>query len=65
MGEHDTETTIDGKHKDVRVARYESHEGFSRETMINDLMMIWLKKDVSFDGELKKLYKIQFDSLRL
>lgn len=50
LGEHDIRTTKDGDHKDVRVAHYEKHEGFSGALKIHDIAIVYLVKDVSFNG---------------
>lgn len=50
LGEHDTRTTTDGKHQDIRVIKDEPHEEFSRQFKINDIAIVYLE-DVTFNGE--------------
>lgn len=53
VGEHNTTTTLDGEHQDIPVAHYEAHEGFSWKFKNNDIALVYLARDISFNGELK------------
>lgn len=55
LGEHDTTTTTDGEHQDVSVVDTEIHEFFSVKWKINDIAVVYLAHDVTFNGELQLL----------
>lgn len=50
LGEYDVSTTTDGKHKDVDIAHAEKHERYMKNTGIDDIAMVYLKKHVEFNG---------------
>lgn len=51
LGEHDTLTTEDGQHEDVDIASIEVHEKYVRTPKVNDIAIVYLKKDVTFTGK--------------
>lgn len=53
MGEHNTTTTADGEHQDIPVAHHESHDGFSWRFKNNDIAIVFLARDVTFNGKWK------------
>lgn len=54
LGEHDTRTTDDGQHKDVRVKNSIPHKEYSGVLDINDIGIVYLARDVIFTGELQR-----------
>lgn len=50
LGEHDTETEIDGEHVDLDIARVESHKHYLSALKINDIAVVHLDRDVDFTG---------------
>lgn len=55
LGEHDTRIMTDGEHQDIPVADEEPHEDFSMYRQINDIAVVYLERDVVFNGEKKYL----------
>lgn len=51
LGEHDVSTTEDGKHEDIGFVAKEKHEQYVKNMGINDIGIIYLKKDVKFNGK--------------
>ena len=49
LGDHDVTTTSDGvTAEDVRIARFVTHEQYSRQTLQNDISLITLERSVAF-----------------
>lgn len=53
LGEHNTTITTDGEHQDIPVAHHESHGSFSWKFKNYDIAVVYLARDVIFNGELK------------
>lgn len=51
LGEHDVSTTTDGKHKDIDIVHAVKHEQYIKNAGIDDIAMVWLKKNVEFTGK--------------
>lgn len=51
LGEHDISTTKDGKHEDIDIVGAKKHEQYIKNTGINDIAVLYLKKDVKFNGK--------------
>lgn len=51
LGEHDTSTDKDGKHQDIDIVGARKHEQYVKNTGIHDIAMVYLKKDVTFNGK--------------
>lgn len=51
LAEYDTRTDKDTKHEDVKVTRVSSHKEY--DGLINDIMILYLERDVTFTGESK------------
>lgn len=51
LGEYDISTTKDGKHIDSDIVGAKKHEQYIKNTGINDIAILYLKKDVKFNGE--------------
>lgn len=50
LGEYDTETESDGEHEDVAIARKIPHENYDRDSSKNDIAIMELERDVTFNG---------------
>lgn len=48
LGEHDLSTEKDGKHQDIDVVGARKHESYVKDAGINDIALVYLKKDVTF-----------------
>lgn len=53
LGEYDIRTIDDGPHEDIEVLRWEPHQQYDSRLIIHDIGMIYLNRDVIFNGELK------------
>lgn len=54
MGENDLTTTTDGQHLDVLVDRYEGHENFDETKMKDDIAIVFLERDVNWNGRFRR-----------
>lgn len=63
MGEHDTSTHLEAKHQDIPIAHYEAHENFTQKIKTNDIAIVYLVRDASFDGELQTMQTFFFLNL--
>lgn len=50
LGEHDLQTQSDGKHEDVRVTHGDAHETYNKALGINDIAIVYLARDVQYNG---------------
>lgn len=50
LGEYDTSTLTDGKHEDINIAQKIVHEEWSLGLLINDIAILGLVRDVTFNG---------------
>lgn len=53
LGEHDL-TERDGRHEDVRVIRGVAHESYSKALGINDIAVVYLVREVKYNGTFNK-----------
>lgn len=51
LGEYDTRTENDGQHEDIDVALAVKHEQFNDKLIINDIAMVYLVRQVVFNGK--------------
>lgn len=51
VGEHDFTTTSDGDHVDARVVKMDVHPLYNAKEITNDIAILTLDKDVTFNGE--------------
>lgn len=50
LGEYNTQTFTDGKHEDIDIVRQIPHEKWNRALLINDIAVLELARDVTFNG---------------
>lgn len=50
LGEHNTNTFTDGKHEDINIDRRIQHKQWNRNLLINDIALLQLVRDVTFNG---------------
>lgn len=63
LGEFDTRITSDGEHQDIAVVDEEPHEDFSMKWQINDIAIVYLERDVVFNGKLTEIFNLKMDQL--
>lgn len=51
LGEYDLTTENDGIHADVGIVDVEVHEDYDDRIFMNDLAILYLEKDVKFNGK--------------
>lgn len=51
LGEHDFSKTTDGEHEDLLVTRSVVHEHYDKSLMINDIAILDISRDVTFNGK--------------
>lgn len=54
LGEYDISTITDGKHKDIDIVHAVKHERYIKNTGVDEIAMIYLKKHVDFNGKREK-----------
>lgn len=59
LGEHDI-STEDDEHQDFPVVHVERHASFSPKWKINDIAVLYLQRDVEFDGASKSILCADF-----
>lgn len=50
VGEHDVRTTRDGEHEDILIAGKKQHPQWNKDLVVNDVAIINLQRDVTFNG---------------
>lgn len=55
LGEYDTRTTADGPHQDLEISRTAPHKKYNNKFFINDIGLLFLVRDVYFNGKLLHL----------
>lgn len=51
LGEYDFTTIDDGPHEDILILRWQQHQQYNARLIIHDLGMIYLARDVFFNGD--------------
>lgn len=65
LGEHDLKTENDGRHEDVRVTHGDAHRDYDKVLGINDIAIVYLAKDVKYNGKLINCSLLHFSSIEL
>lgn len=65
LGEHDLTTTFDGKHDDIRLTRAVPHAQYNAELMLNDIAILYMNRDVNFNGNVNFSHFLEEISLKL
>lgn len=58
LGEHDLTTERDGRHEDVRIKYGVPHEHYNKYLGINDIAIVYLAKDVQYNGMIIFIFNI-------